>query len=109
MSMNELPVEVELKILDLVLQDASQLGEMRRVCRRWKVLVESDRSAFLWKRLSLPLAYRDLHIAEKWYRKAIAHGNQQAVFLLSLLYTYGYACACHNVSGSFSVSGAVVL
>lgn len=103
MSFLELPVEVELKILSMVMGDAAQLGKLRRVCKRWKMLVESDVSTSVWKQLSLPLANRDPHIAEKWYRKAAACGNQQAVFLLSLLYTYGYACACHNVS-VFNVS-----
>ncbi|KAJ8906394.1 hypothetical protein NDN08_002887 [Rhodosorus marinus] len=91
----ELPSELEVKILELLANDLSSIMTVRRVCRRWKDIVDSNR--VIWKTIPLQLPTRFPAQAEKWYRKAAEFGNQNAYVLLALLYSYGYSCACHSV------------
>uniref|UniRef100_A0A7S0ZKI6 F-box domain-containing protein n=1 Tax=Timspurckia oligopyrenoides TaxID=708627 RepID=A0A7S0ZKI6_9RHOD len=96
-SMIILPDEVERLILSHV-HRVEHIAELRRVCHRWKFLI--DENIPLWKSIQFSLPVSNLNMAEKWYRKASRHGNQHAYFLLALLYTYGYTCKCHNYNPS---------
>mmetsp|Transcript_21331 Transcript_21331/g.52066 ORF Transcript_21331/g.52066 Transcript_21331/m.52066 type:complete len:113 (+) Transcript_21331:243-581(+) len=89
----ELPVEVELRIIER-LRSARDIARVRAVCRRWRRLVDGHLD--LWRRMEFSLPRRAPEQAERWYRKAADCGNASAAMLLALLYNYGYRCRCHS-------------
>eukprot|EP00871_Galdieria_phlegrea_P003099 jgi/Galph1/3790/GphlegSOOS_G2497.1 len=98
-----LPEDLEYRILDM-LECVKDVAVARMVCKRWKRIL--DRNFYLWRRLKgLTLPRRFPSEAEKWYRKAAACGNREALALLALLYYYGH----HSENNAFFplVSSAV--
>ena len=64
MSFNELPIEMELKILVAASKNAADVAALRRVCTRWKLVIDSY--APIWKTLCMSLPSNNPHQAEKW-------------------------------------------
>eukprot|EP00184_Porphyridium_aerugineum_P001471 CAMPEP_0184706108 /NCGR_PEP_ID=MMETSP0313-20130426/36584_1 /TAXON_ID=2792 /ORGANISM="Porphyridium aerugineum, Strain SAG 1380-2" /LENGTH=133 /DNA_ID=CAMNT_0027167649 /DNA_START=314 /DNA_END=715 /DNA_ORIENTATION=+ len=83
-----LPEDVEKMIFLNVDRNARVIANLRLVCKRWKYVLDGMEP--IWRQMKLTLPYRNPDQAEKWYRKAAACGNAEGMFLLGLLYLYGF-------------------
>jgi len=66
----ELPEDV-MRLVFLELRDAREVASARRVCRRWRILIDSELP--LWRSLTfrLPELRSTFSMAEKWYAESI--------------------------------------